>query len=59
MAHSLKGTGGTIGARDPSRAAQNLETAIKAAQADPAAELALERELDTVLAGIAAAFPAR
>ena len=60
MAHSLKGTGGTIGARDLSRAAQNLETAIKAAQADPAAELAaLERELDTVLAGIAAAFPAR
>ena len=60
MAHSLKGTGGTIGARDLSLVAQHLEEAIKAAHPDQPERLAaLENELEKVLAGIAVAFPAR
>ena len=46
MAHSLKGTGGTIGARDLSLVAQHLEEAIKAAHPDQPERLAaLENEL--------------
>jgi len=58
MAHSVKGTGGTIGARDLFAHAKELEESIKGALPDQAERLsAFESELETVLNGIAAAFP--
>jgi hypothetical protein len=52
------GTGGTIGARDLYAHAKELEESIKGALPDQAERLsAFESELETVLNGIAAAFP--
>ena len=60
MAHSIKGTGGTIGAKELYQLAKNLEEAIKAALPDQPEKLAAcESELDKVLNGIAATFPPR
>ncbi|HLO61935.1 MAG TPA: Hpt domain-containing protein, partial [Azonexus sp.] len=58
QAHSLKGTGGTIGAKQLAALALELEQAIKDDGADPEAKLvAVTAELEQVLAGIGAAFP--
>lgn len=58
LAHSLKGTGGTIGASQLAALARELEEAIKEEQPDEAGRLsALESELDRVLGSIAASFP--
>jgi len=60
MAHSVKGTGGTIGARELFARAQALEESIKGARPDQGEQLsAFESELEYVLGGIAAAFPPR
>jgi len=60
MAHSVKGTGGTIGARELFARAQALEESIKGARPDHGEQLsAFESELEYVLGGIAAAFPPR
>ena len=60
MAHTVKGTGGTIGARELLLVAKNLEEAIKAALPEQAERLAaFESELDKVLTGIATVFPPR
>ncbi len=60
MAHSIKGTGGTIGAKELYQLAKNLEEAIKAALPEQPEQLATcESELEKVLNGIAAALPPR
>jgi len=58
LAHSLKGTGGTIGAKQLATLALELEQAIKENGDDQDARLgAFEAELERVLSGITAAFP--
>ncbi len=60
LAHSVKGTGGTIGAKQLSLLAKNLEDAIKAAMPEQTAHLsAFECELERVLGSIEKAFPSR
>ncbi len=60
MAHSIKGTGGTIGAKTLYELAKTLEEAIKAALPEQPEHLAAcENELEKVLNGIAATFPPR
>ena len=60
MAHSIKGTGGTIGAKALYQLAKTLEEAIKAALPEQPEHLAAcENELEKVLNGIAATFPPR
>ena len=60
MAHSIKGTGGTIGAKTLYQLAKTLEEAIKAALPEQPEHLAAcENELEKVLNGIAATFPPR
>ena len=58
LAHTLKGTGGTIGASHLAALARELEEAIKQEQPGEDASLAaLEIELDQVLGSIEAKFP--
>ncbi|MCG2576048.1 Cache 3/Cache 2 fusion domain-containing protein [Dechloromonas sp. XY25] len=58
LAHSLKGTGGTIGAKQLAALALELEQAIKGDSAELEVKLAaVAAELEQVLAGIQAAFP--
>jgi CheY-like chemotaxis protein len=58
LAHSLKGTGGTIGAIRLAALAKDLEEAIKQSLPVESERLtAFETELDRVLDGIAQAFP--
>ncbi|MCK6390538.1 MAG: response regulator, partial [Azonexus sp.] len=59
-AHSLKGTGGTIGAQRLAECARQLEASLREATQDAPPQAALDAlgmALDEVLASIAAAFP--